>query len=197
MDEGGVLDGSLGCSNCRDTFPVRNGFGDLRAPPRGAIETGFAGPPRNGDAGNGHGNGCDPGDPGDIGPLALQALLGISGGAGTVALLGAPAALGEHLATAMTDVQVVGIDPDLARWPSSASWSRLVARPGLPFRSGTLRAVALDGRLGVSWAKDALRACLQRGRLVFVGAEPPVRAWIEAEHLSAADVEGTTVVEVP
>ena len=39
-----VHEGTLGCPNCRDSFTVHAGFADLRAPPRGALQPGLAGP---------------------------------------------------------------------------------------------------------------------------------------------------------
>ena len=34
LEDRRVLEGALGCPNCRDRYPVRDGFGDLRPPPR-------------------------------------------------------------------------------------------------------------------------------------------------------------------
>lgn len=59
MSDRRVRDGRLGCPNCRDSFPIVDGFADLRAPPRGELGPGLAGeapgpgdlPPEHGAAG--------------------------------------------------------------------------------------------------------------------------------------------------
>ncbi|GIS79943.1 MAG: hypothetical protein CM1200mP14_15090 [Gammaproteobacteria bacterium] len=40
-----VTEGVLGCPNCRDQYPITDGFGDLRAPPRSELPKGRAGDP--------------------------------------------------------------------------------------------------------------------------------------------------------
>jgi hypothetical protein len=44
--------------------------------------------------------------------------------------------------------------------------SRLVSAPGLPFFDASLRAVAIDGRLGPKWISEAARVVAPRGRVV-------------------------------
>lgn len=133
-----VLEGRLGCSNCRDTFPVHEGFGDLRAPPRGALGPGRAGGPGAVDPGEGE---------------RVTALLGVPEGPGTLALVGAVARHAEQVAAGVEGVEVVAVDPDLAGWPEAPHVSRMTARPGLPFFDRTLRGVAVDGELGTRWIR--------------------------------------------
>ena len=66
-----VIEGSLGCPNCRDRFPVERGFGDLRPPPRSTRS----------DA---------PDTEPPVSPPAVEvaALLGLTEGAGNVVLIG-------------------------------------------------------------------------------------------------------------
>ena len=96
----------------------------------------------------------------------LLALLGILGGPGTVALVGEPARHAEDVARALPDIHVAAIDPDLGRWPETERVSRLVSSPGIPFFDASLRAVAIDGRLGTSWISEAARVVAPRGRVV-------------------------------
>ncbi len=174
-----VLEGVLGCPNCRDSFPIRDGFGDLRAPPRGELGRGFAGEPRAGDA------------PEEL--ARLIALLGIVGGPGTVALVGRPARAAGEAARALPEIHVVAIDADLLDWPEQERVSRLAAAPGLPFFGSSLRAVAVDGRLGDTWLAEAARVVAPRGRVVVVGSSADTASRLEAEGLRviAADPETT------
>ncbi len=173
-----VLDGELGCSNCRDRFPVRGGFGDLRAPPRRALPEGrAAGPPPEAEASE-----------------RLQALLGIPGGPGMVALVGAPAAHATALARLMEGVEILAVDPAAASWEEASGVTRFAARPGLPVFSGTLRGVVVDGGLGRRWIGEGARVLAPRTRLVLVeageGGEDAVR---EAGLQVLASEAGTVV----
>jgi len=176
-----VLDGTFGCPNCRDAFPVLDGFGDLRAPPRrGGIE-GLAGPADR-----------RPEDVEDGG--RLMALLGVAQGPGTIALVGAPARHAGALAGAIEGIHVLAIDPDLAGWPELPGVSRAMAGPGLPVFSRTLRGVAVDGRLGAGMLGEAARVVARLGRVVVVHAGPDARAAMEDAGLRVLAEEAGTVV---
>jgi uncharacterized protein YbaR (Trm112 family) len=179
MDDRRIVDGTLGCPNCRDLFPVRDGFGDLRAPPRGPLAPGRAGAP-------------GPVDPRET--ERLVALLGVAEGPGTLALVGAPARHAAGLAERVSGVEVVAIDADLAGWPPAPRVSRMVARPGLPFFDGTLRGVAVDAALGASWIRDAARAVSRLARLVVVGSSDETAGVVEAAGLAVLAAEAGTVV---
>jgi len=176
-----VLDGTFGCPNCRDAFPVVNGFGDLRAPPRRAGPEGLTGPVEarfdDGEA-----------------AARLRALLGVVQGPGTIALVGAPARHAEALAGAIEGVHVLGVDPDLAGWPEVPGVSRAMAGPGLPVFSRALRGVAVDGRLGAGMLAEAARVVARLGRVVVVQAGPETRAAMEDAGLRVLADEAGTVV---
>lgn len=174
-----VHDGALGCPNCRDAFPVADGFGDLRAPPRRELPPGLAGEPREPDAEA-------------VGRLA--ALLGVVRGPGTLVLAGEPAALGPGLGELIDDVHVVGLDADLAAWSDTPKWSRLVSRPGLPFFSRSLRGVAVDGRLGPDWTEEAARVCAPLSRVVVTSAPEAAAAILVESGLEVLVDEDSTVV---
>jgi uncharacterized protein YbaR (Trm112 family)/fermentation-respiration switch protein FrsA (DUF1100 family) len=174
-----VLEGRLGCSNCRDAFPVRGGFGDLRAPPRGSLPSG-----RAGDAG--------PVDAAETG--RVTALLGVAEGPGTLALVGAVARYAPGVAGLVEGVEVVGVDADLARWPEAPRISRMVALPGLPFFDRTLRGVAVDGALGVRWLAEAARVVAPLGRVVVVAATQGAARTLEESGLRVLAAEAGTVV---
>jgi hypothetical protein len=174
-----VLEGTLGCPNCRDGFDVRGGFGDLRAPPRGALPEGRAGDP-------------EPSAPADVERLA--ALLGVAEGPGTLALVGEPARLAPALVEVVPGVEVVAVDADLARWPEVERVSRLVSRPGLPFFDQTLRGVAVDGILGSGWILEAARTVARLSRVVVTSAPEEGVHVLEQAGLNVLAAEAGTIV---
>jgi uncharacterized protein YbaR (Trm112 family) len=176
-----VDDGVLGCPNCRDSFPITDGFGDLRSPPRGEMPEGLAGKPVGEIDGAGE---------------RVVALLGVVGGAGTIALVGEAARYASVVAAALGEVQVVAIDPDLRYWPELPRISRIAAAPGLPFFDSTLRAVAVDGRLERSSLSEAARVVSPGGRVVVVRAPVGASAELEEEGLRLLASEEETVVAV-
>jgi uncharacterized protein YbaR (Trm112 family) len=179
MEERRVIDGTLGCPNCRDGFPVRGGFGDLRAPPRGALPAGRTGPPA-------------PPDP--TAAERLQALLGVAEGPGTLLLVGSPARLAAALAERIPGVEVVALDADMAHWREAPRVSRMAARPGIPMCSRTLRGVAVDGALGTRWLEEAARVVAPLSRVVVTDASDHAEAVLAGSGLHVLASEGGTVV---
>jgi uncharacterized protein YbaR (Trm112 family) len=181
MQDRRVVEGSLGCPNCRDTFPVSGGFGDLRAPPRRGSPDGLAGSPDP-----------RPDESGDA--ERVMALLGITQGPGTLALVGEPARHAATLASSIDGIHVVAVDPDLRQWPDAAGVSRLMAAPGLPLFSRSLRGVAVDGRLGAIWIREAARTVARLGRVVVTRAGEDAGRTLRDEGLQLLAEEGGTVV---
>jgi hypothetical protein len=174
-----VLEGTLGCPNCRDGFDVHEGFGDLRAPPRGPLPEGRAG---------------HPAPPAPAAVERLVALLGVAEGPGTLALVGEPARLAPALVEMVPGVEVAAVDADLARWPEVAGVSRLVSRPGLPFFDQTLRGVAMDGALGPAWIREAARAVARLSRVVVTSAPDDGVHILEEAGLNVLAAEAGTIV---
>jgi hypothetical protein len=100
-----------------------------------------------------------------------------------LALVGQPARYGEVVARALPEIHVAAIDPDLARWPETERVSRLVSAPGIPFFDASLRAVAIDGRLGPGWIMEAARVVAPRGRVVVVHPADDSATILEAAGL--------------
>ena len=174
-----VKAGTLGCPNCRDSFSIEDGFADLRAPPRGPLPPGLAGPPGSEDP--------------EV-AARVMALLGIVAGPGAVALVGEPARLAREVAATLSEVQVVAVDPDMRRWDEVAGVSRIAAGPGLPFFSAALRAAAVDGRLGRAVLAEAVRVVAPRGRLVVLHAPDWTELLLRDAGLSVLAAEAGTVV---
>jgi hypothetical protein len=174
-----VVEGRLGCSNCRDAFPVHEGFGDLRAPPRGDLPPGRVG------------------EPGTADPAETErviALLGVPEGPGTLALVGSVAHHASGVAEAVEGVEVVAVDAGLAAWPETPGVSRLVARPGLPFFGRMLRGVAVDGALGAGWMREAARVVAPFSRVLVVDAPGDAASVLEKAGLEVLAAEPGTVV---
>lgn len=179
MQDRRVVDGVLGCPNCRDGFPVRGGFGDLRAPPRGELTPGRAGEhaPRDAAATD-----------------RLMALLGVPQGPGTLLLVGSPARHAGGLAERIEGVEIVALDADMARWPEIPGVSRMAAGPGIPLFDRTLRGVAVDGALGERWLVEAARVVAPLGRVVVQDAPDGVEGILVASGLRVLATEAGTVV---
>jgi hypothetical protein len=180
-----VREGRLGCANCRDAYTIENGFGDLRAPPRGALGAGLAGDP----------SGAPPEDPTEEAEATrLRALLGVVGGPGLLALVGAPARSAGRIARALPEMHVVALDPDLRRWPEEPGVSRLVSAPGIPFVDAALRGVVLDGRAPSSLLGEAARVVAPRARVVVLRPPSGVAERLESVGCRVLASDPETVV---
>jgi len=178
-----VLDGSLGCPNCRDRYPLIGGFADLRAPPRTPLEEpGEERPWR--DAG-----GADADE-----AVRLGALLGVARGPAQLALVGSLARYASALAERLEEVEVVAISEEGVGREERAGVSRLVARPGLPFFDGVLRGVALHGEEDDARLEEAARVVSSGSRIVVTGAGDDVVARLAAAGLTVLVDEAGVVV---
>lgn len=181
MEDRRVIQGTFGCPNCRDAYPVVEGFGDLRAPPRTSDPQGFAGGPdaRVDDAAE---------------AARLTALLGVTQGPGTLVFSGIAARHARALAEAVEGVHVLAVDPDLRRWGDAPGVSRTMAGPGLPVFGRALRGVAVDGRLGPDALREAARAVAPGGRVVVIQAMPDAPEVLAGAGLQVLASESGTVV---
>ncbi len=175
-----VVDGKLGCSNCRDAFLIHDGFGDLRAPPRGGLPEGRAGK----------------GGPTTETDVAerWQALLGVAEGPGTIVLVGSAARQAGALARSIDGVEIVAMDADLAAWPEVPHVSRMVSGPGLPFFDRTLRGAVVDGALAGRWIAEGARVVARLSRVIVVEASDDARVILEGAGLQLLAEEAGTVL---
>ena len=182
-----VIEGSLGCSNCRDRFPVEGGFGDLRPPPRSTRD-----------------DAPDITPPASPSAMEVAALLGLTDGPGSVALIGDMAGHATALAGLVPGVEFIGIAPGLRGWEEAEGVSRLTAGASLPFSDRSLRGVGLfaegEPRMAgePSMAGELARVVASDGRIAVWGAVPvSVREWEKALRSEGLDVlasEETAVV---
>jgi uncharacterized protein YbaR (Trm112 family) len=147
-----VLEGGFGCANCRERYPVRGGFADLRPPPAGPLSD--------------EPHASDPGPDDPEGALRLAAMLGVTEGPATLLLAGVPARQAERLAAMVKGVEVVALHPGLRQRSEEPGVSRAHAGAVLPFFSMTFRGVALDAEWGASHLAEAFRVTAPGARVV-------------------------------
>jgi uncharacterized protein YbaR (Trm112 family) len=186
-----VLEGDLGCPNCRERYPVRDGFADLRPPPRSplsfAAEVG-----EEGVSGLGKGSTAARQE-GGAGPYAamaaeevlrMGALLGVTEGPGLLLLKGPAARCGKALADLIGEVEVVAMDPTLHSAREEKGVSRMAGRGRIPFFSRSFRGVLLSGNVGETELEEACRVVAPRSRIVVLEARSPMVARVRELGLS-------------
>lgn len=144
-----VISGSLGCANCRERYPVRDGLADLRPsprPPLGADEPAAREDPEA--------------------AVRLAALLGVGEGPGLVLLMGPAVGDAARLAEMLPEIEVIAVHPDLTGGRESEGVSRMVVGDRLPFRTGSVRGAVLDGGTHEALLGEALRSLSPGARLV-------------------------------
>lgn len=170
---------------------MRGGFGDLRAPPRTALEDPGADAgeeePGGGSASTGEARPAEE-------AVRLGALLGVTRGPAYVALVGPLALHAPDLAERLEEVEVVAVSEEGARLEERAGVSRIVARPGLPFFGGTLRGVALHGGEDAPLVEEAMRVVSPGSRVVVTGAGDDVPDRMETAGLTVLVDEAGVVV---
>jgi uncharacterized protein YbaR (Trm112 family) len=157
-----VMEGALGCANCRETFPITGGVADLRYPPQPApaeLQT-----PSPGDA------------EGQEEAFRMAALMGVAGGTGLVLLAGPAAALAGLVAGIMPDLGILAVGPWALAGGDLEGVSRMLAADRLPLRGGSMRGVSLTGRAASELFDEGIRVLAPGARLV---VDP---APAEAEH---------------
>ncbi|MFW5946970.1 MAG: Trm112 family protein [Gemmatimonadota bacterium] len=203
-----VRSGVLGCANCRGRYPIEDGVADVRV----------AEPGPGGVAGIVEATGTV--REGEEGAIRLAGLMGLAEARGTVLVAGPAAALSAALSSLVEGVEVVAV-PDVSvgsgangglpgsggdgvggvegRLPVGA-----LAGPGvspvlvtrvLPFRSGSLRGVALTGGRA-ALVEEGARVLGRAGHLVLDPAPGHAGARLEAVGLEVVAAEATVVVAV-
>lgn len=208
-----VHEGEFGCPNCRDRFPVVDGFGDLRPPPRGegvevggraavrkAVSEGRVGGGEGRYAG-GSGQGSEAAETGGGAAergLALAAALGVTRGPGLIVVTDAHRAEAPHLAELVDGIEVLvvgwGGRGMVAEGTSVGGVSAFVTGPRLPLRDGAVRGVVADGDGGEGWWEEGRRVLMPGGRIVITGATHEARDWVRGAGLVRVLDEGGMVV---
>ena len=173
-----IISGDLGCANCREKYPVAEGFGDLRPPPRAPLS-----PPEPS---------SPPADPEET--VRFGALLGVTEGPGTLLLEGPAVRQAGALADLIQGVEVVGVDTSLMGEAEREGVSRMVAHPRIPFFNASLRGVLLSGEVGILEVEEAARVVALQGRVVVLESPPQARERLEGLGLKVIlEQEGVLV----
>lgn len=159
--DGRIQLGSFACPNCRDRYPIENGFADFA--PLSPLEA------------------PDPGPDDPEGALRTAALLGVHEGPGFLLLAGPPARQAERIAAMVKGVEVVALHPGLRHRAETSGVSRIRAENRLPFFSATFRGVALGGAWALPLLDEAFRVVAPGGRVVFE------RATVEGSTVEGAN----------
>jgi uncharacterized protein YbaR (Trm112 family) len=160
MESRQVIEGTLGCANCREEYPIRNGIADLRRAPREAPMAGVAD--------------ITPSTPqtDTEKPYRLAALLGVSGPSGPIAVAASDASLVMEVQRHLPEAGVVGLSAVPPPDGEDAGIGWLLASDRLPFRSRSLGGVVLASGNALPLLEEALR-CLGRGARLVVDPAPP------------------------
>jgi uncharacterized protein YbaR (Trm112 family) len=170
-EERRVLEGMLGCSNCREKYPVRAGAIDFGAVPEAV-------------------------PPADDAAAAerLAALLGVTEGPAFVLLAGPAAAHAAAVAALVPGLEVLTIGARAAE-ADGAGVNRLYAGPpGLPIASGRVAAVALTGNAADTLLAEGARTVSPLGRLLLDPAPADAAERLTRHGMRiAAQQDGTAV----
>jgi uncharacterized protein YbaR (Trm112 family) len=191
-----VLEGTLGCSRCREHYPVAGGFVDLRIPDEAEVETESEELPGEDGSPVASGAGGEAGGMGGREPaIRLAALLGLAEGAGYAMVLGPGVVQAPGIAALVEGIEVVAIDPMVRDWREEGGVSRVGVSTNLPFRSLSMRGVAVTG----GWMaplEEVARVLAQSGRLVLDPAPANTEARLTSAGLAVLAREGETLIAV-
>lgn len=220
MAERRVIEGALGCSNCRNRYPVHRGtvrftaedaeaggvpLASRAADPAAATKAETASPAPAGSAETAAGRADDAAGSADAAAgstddadaaLRLAALLGITEGPAYVLLAGDAARLAGGVAELVQGLEVV-VAADPAHAPGTASAAgvnRLEIESPLPLANARMSGVALAGSAADTLLEEGSRVLAPLGRLVL--EPPPVDAAgrLEARGLQVLAHEGDTMI---
>lgn len=148
-----VLEGVLGCSNCREKYPIRDGAVDFGDAPEVSATPDHARAEHTGLT-----NGV-------VGAERLAALLGVTEGPAFVVLAGPATAQAGALAAMIAELEVLTIGA--AADGDVAGVNRIHANgPVLPIASARVAGVALTGSAAETLLDDGARIVAPLGRLV-------------------------------
>jgi hypothetical protein len=173
----------LGCSNCREKYPVRDGavdFGDTPAAAAAPDDAGGRAGATNGEAG----------------VERLAALLGVTEGPAFVVLAGPATAQAGALADMIAELEVLTIGAAAVN-SDSAGVNRIYANgPVLPIASGRVAGVALTGTAADALLDDGARIVAPLGRLVLEPVPSDAATRLERHGMRIAAQEDHTAVAV-
>lgn len=164
--ERAVVEGRLGCANCREEFPIRQGVADLATDAVGSAPPGAAP------------------DPAEA-AYRVAALSGLGQGPGRILVEGAPAAVVAKVAELLPNALVIGASPASASPGVDPLDGWLVHdSERLPLQSSSLQAVSIGSGAGSLPLEEAVRVLSPGGRIILDPATPE-----EVENLKKGRLE--------
>ncbi len=174
-----VLEGALACANCREQYPVEGGFGDLRPPPRGRLEVDEPTATEDSEV-----------------ALRLASFLGVQEGPGLLLVIGASARQARLLSRMIDGIEMIAVHPELRTDPEQDGVSRIAITDRLPFLTGCLRGVVLEGATAPSLLGEATRVLGPGSRLVILWPPEGTGAEMERHELDLLIEADDTLVGV-
>lgn len=175
-----VIDGSLGCPNCREMYRISGGVADLRAP-------GAPAPDPEAAAAEGDGEEA----------VRLAALLGLAEAKGMVLVAGPDAALAGAIAALVEGVEVIAVSP-IPTPADAAGVSAVAAGAVLPFRDRVLMGAAVTGNASTEMLAEALRVLRPGARLVVTRAAEGTAEWLRGAGAGVLlEQDGVVVARAP
>jgi uncharacterized protein YbaR (Trm112 family) len=173
-----VIEGRLGCANCRDEYPIHDGEPDLRLVPPTAAWT-----PASGDAER---------------ALRYAALLGVGHAPGTVLVYGADAGLLGGIRDLLPNARVLGAGPGALPGAGADGVDWAVVGDRIPLRSGSLRGLAFALPPGEALLDEALRVLAPGAHLVVDPAPPGLTAGLARKGVEILlEQDGAAVASYP
>ncbi|HEX8391041.1 MAG TPA: Trm112 family protein [Longimicrobium sp.] len=173
MGERRVIQGRLGCPNCREAYAIRDGV--VHAIPAAEPSSADAGAsadagtpadaPASADAESPADADAAAGDDAEA-PVRYAALMGLSGATGLVLVAGPGARHAAAVAALVPGIEVVAVDDPHPAPAMENGVSRVVAGGRLPFRDDKMRGAALTGGAAGERLREALRVLAPGARLV-------------------------------
>jgi hypothetical protein len=151
-----VLEGVLGCANCREKFAVAAGLGLLREPFEDVVGGDVDAPVENG---------------GEE-AVRMAALAGVTSGPALLLVAGPAARYAPAVADLLDGIEVVAAGGRLEEWTELPGVSRIEVGGRLPIHGGRLRAAFLSGAAADALLEEGARVVGPGGRVVL---EPPPR----------------------
>ena len=173
-----VIQGRLGCANCREEYPIHHAVADLRLggdrphpPPEATTDPERA--------------------------LRLAALLGVTRGGGWILLVGGGSELANSIRALVPEIEFARVAGTEDAQPQSHDSNLILADRGVPLRGGTVRGVALASGADAALLAEAARVVAPGGRVVVEGVEgsgPEVRGRAAAAGLDILLEDAGTLV---
>lgn len=153
MEDRRVLEGALGCPNCRERYPVHGGAADLRPPPRAPLP---AAPP-------------SPETPDPADTMRVAALLGITEGPAHVLVAGDALPHAPALSRLVPELEVLVVEPPGIAWDEAPGITRMHVGTQLPLQSRSMKGVVLGGQGVDFFLEEGIRILASGARLVVLG----------------------------